>query len=49
MIVLVVGGEDLGGDPVVVFESIAKEGTTVHVVQIGGKTLECIFEVGLDG
>lgn len=49
VIVLVTDGEDLEGDPVAVSESIAKEGTTVHVVQIGGKTPERIPEVGPDG
>ena len=49
VIVLVTDGEDLEGDPISVSESIAKEGTTVHVVQIGGKTPERIPEVGADG
>ncbi len=49
VILLITDGEDLEGDPVAVAESIAKEGTTVDVVQIGGRTPERIPEVGADG
>jgi hypothetical protein len=46
---LVTDGEDLEGDPVSVARSAGEEGTTVHVVQIGGRTPERIPEVGSDG
>ncbi len=49
IILLVTDGEDLEGDPVAVARSIGGEGTTVHVVQIGGRTPERIPEVGPDG
>lgn len=49
VIVLVTDGEDLEGDPVSVARSIGAEGTTIHVVQIGGRTPERIPEVGPDG
>lgn len=49
IIVLVTDGEDLEGDPVSSAQSIGAEGTTVHVVQIGGRTPERIPEVGPDG
>lgn len=49
IILLVTDGEDLEGDPVAAARSIGAEGTTVHVVQIGGRTPERIPEVGPDG
>jgi Ca-activated chloride channel family protein len=49
VIMLVTDGEDLEGDPVAVARSAGEEGTTVHVVQIGGRTPERIPEVGADG
>jgi Ca-activated chloride channel family protein len=49
VIVLVTDGEDLEGDPVSLARSIGLEGTTIHVVQIGGRTPERIPEVGEDG
>lgn len=49
VIVLVTDGEDLEGDPVRVARSIARQGTTIHVVQIGGRTPERIPEIGEDG
>jgi len=49
IIVLITDGEDLEGDPVSVARSIGAEGTTIHVVQIGGRTPEPIPEVGADG
>lgn len=49
VIVLVTDGEDLEGNPVAVAQAIAEAGTTVHVVQIGGRTAEPIPEVGADG
>ncbi len=49
VILLVTDGEDLEGSPVAVAQSIGAEGTTVHVVQIGGRTPEPIPEIGEDG
>jgi Ca-activated chloride channel family protein len=49
IIVLVTDGEDLEGDPVTTAQSIGAQGTTIHVVQIGGRTPERIPEVGADG
>jgi Ca-activated chloride channel family protein len=49
MILLVTDGEDLEGDPVTAATQIGEEGTTIHVVQIGGRTPEPIPEVGPDG
>lgn len=49
VILLVTDGEDLEGDPVAVARQIGSEGTTVHVVQIGGRTAEPIPEVAEDG
>ncbi len=49
IIVLVTDGEDLEGDPVSVARSIGLDGTTIHVVQIGGRTPERIPEVSDDG
>jgi Ca-activated chloride channel homolog len=49
IIVLITDGEDLEGDPVSVAKSIGESGTTIHVVQIGGRTPERIPDVGEDG
>lgn len=49
IIVLITDGEDLEGDPVTMARSIGAEGTTIHVVQIGGRTPERIPEIGPDG
>jgi Ca-activated chloride channel family protein len=49
VILLVTDGEDLEGYPVEVAKSIGAEGTTIHVVQIGGRTPEPIPEIGEDG
>jgi Ca-activated chloride channel homolog len=49
IIVLITDGEDLEGDPVAMARSIGVEGTTIHVVQIGGRTPERIPEIGPDG
>lgn len=49
VILLVTDGEDLEGDPVAVAQAAANEGTSVHVVQIGGRTPEVIPEVAEDG
>lgn len=49
IILLVTDGEDLEGDPVAVARSIGGEGTTIHVVQIGGRTPERIPQVSPDG
>lgn len=45
VIVVITDGEDLEGDPVSVARSIAQNGTTIHVVQIGSSTPERIPEV----
>ena len=49
IILLVTDGEDLEGSPVAVAQSIGAEGTTVHVVQIGGRTPEPLPEISEDG
>ena len=49
IVVLVTDGEDLEGSPISVAKAMGAEGTTVHVVQIGGRTAERIPEVGPDG
>ncbi len=49
IIVLVTDGEDLEGSPGSVARAIGAGGTTIHVVQIGGRTSERIPEVGPDG
>jgi Ca-activated chloride channel family protein len=49
VILLVTDGEDLEGDPIAVARAAGEEGTTVHVVQIGGRTPERIPEIGPDG
>jgi Ca-activated chloride channel family protein len=49
VIVLVTDGEDLEGDPVKVAEQCAKEGTIIHVVQIGGRAPEVLPEVDETG
>lgn len=49
VIVLITDGEDLEGDPVAVAKSIGQEHTTIHVVQIGGRTPERIPNIGEDG
>ena len=49
VIVLVTDGEDLEGSPVSVAQNIGKQGTTIHVVQIGGRTPERIPAIGPTG
>ncbi|HRI70106.1 MAG TPA: vWA domain-containing protein, partial [Polyangium sp.] len=49
IVLLITDGEDLEGDPVAVATQLGAEGTTVHVVQIGGRTPERIPEVAADG
>jgi len=49
IMLLVTDGEDLEGDPVAVAQAIGGEGTTIHVVQIGGRTPERIPEIGANG
>jgi Ca-activated chloride channel homolog len=49
IIVLVTDGEDLEGNPVSTAQSIGSQGTTIHVVQIGGRTPERVPEIGEDG
>jgi hypothetical protein len=47
--VLVTDGEDLEGDPVSVANAAHGDGTTIHVVQIGGRTPEPLPEVNEAG
>jgi Ca-activated chloride channel family protein len=49
IIILITDGEDLEGDPVEIARDIGGAGTTIHVVQIGGRTPERIPEIGEDG
>lgn len=49
VIVLITDGEDLEGDPVEVAKAAGAEGTTVNVVQIGGRSPERIPEIAPDG
>ena len=49
VIVLITDGEDLEGNPVAVARNIGSENTTIHVVQIGGRTPERIPEIAADG
>jgi len=49
VIVLITDGEDLEGNPVAIAKNIGKEGTSIHVVQIGGRTPEPIPEIAEDG
>lgn len=49
VIILVTDGEDLEGDPVAAAKAIGNAGTTVHVVQIGGRTAERIPEIDEQG
>jgi Ca-activated chloride channel family protein len=49
VIVLITDGEDLEGDPVGTARSIGQGGTTIDVVQIGGRTPERIPEVDTTG
>ncbi|HQP34537.1 MAG TPA: VWA domain-containing protein [Polyangiaceae bacterium] len=49
VILLITDGEDLEGDPVASARSIGQQGTTIHVVQIGGRTPERIPEVDPTG
>jgi Ca-activated chloride channel family protein len=49
VVLLITDGEDLEGDPASSARAMGAEGTTVHVVQIGGRTPERIPEIGPDG
>jgi len=49
VIVLITDGEDLEGNPVNVAKTIGDGGTTIHVVQIGGRTPEPVPEVDQTG
>ncbi|AUX25321.1 hypothetical protein SOCEGT47_058650 [Sorangium cellulosum] len=49
IILLVTDGEDLEGYPLSVAQAIGAQGTTIHVVQIGGRTPEPIPDIGPDG
>jgi Ca-activated chloride channel homolog len=48
-VILITDGEDLDGSPVSIARSLGDDETTVHVVQIGGRTSERIPEIGQDG
>jgi len=48
-VILITDGEDLEGSPKSVATSLGNDGTTIHVVQIGGLTPERIPEIGPDG
>jgi Ca-activated chloride channel homolog len=49
VIVLVTDGDDLEGNPVEVAKNIGESKTTIHVVQIGGRTPERVPAIGPDG
>jgi Ca-activated chloride channel family protein len=49
VILLITDGEDLEGNPVAVARNIGSEHTTIHVVQIGGRTPERVPEVDDSG
>lgn len=49
VLVLVTDGEDLEGDPVSVAQAAKADSTTIHVVQIGGRTPEPIPDVNAAG
>lgn len=49
VILLVTDGEDLEGNPVAEAQNIGAEGTTIHVVHIGGRTPERIPRIADDG
>jgi Ca-activated chloride channel family protein len=49
VMILVTDGEDLEGDPVSVAQAAARDGVTVNVVQIGGRTPEPLPEVDDSG
>jgi Ca-activated chloride channel family protein len=48
-VILITDGEDLDGSPLSIARSLGEDGTTIHVVQIGGRTPERIPEIGPDG
>jgi Ca-activated chloride channel homolog len=48
-VILITDGEDLEGSPRSVANSLGDDETTIHVVQIGGRTPERIPEIGPDG
>jgi len=49
VIVLITDGEDLEGNPVAEATNIGNEGTTIHVVHIGGRTAERIPDIDPSG
>lgn len=49
VVLLITDGEDLAGNPVSVAKNLGAAGTTVHVVQIGGRTPEVVPEVDNNG
>jgi Ca-activated chloride channel family protein len=48
-VILITDGEDLEGSPRSVANSLGDDATTIHVVQIGGRTPERIPDIGPDG
>ncbi len=48
-VVLITDGEDLEGSPRSIANSLGDDETTIHVVQIGGRTPERIPDIGPDG
>lgn len=48
-VILITDGEDLEGSPRSVANSLGDDETTVHVVQIGGRSSEPIPDIGPDG
>ncbi|MFO0548473.1 MAG: vWA domain-containing protein [Polyangiaceae bacterium] len=48
-IILITDGEDLDGSPKSIARSLGDDGTTIHVVIIGGRTAERIPDIGPDG
>jgi len=48
-VILITDGEDLEGSPRNIAASLGEDGTTIYVVQIGGRTPERIPDIGPDG
>ncbi len=47
-VILITDGEDLDGSPKSIARALADEGTTIHVVVVGGRTPERIPDIGPD-
>lgn len=48
-VILITDGEDLEGSPRNIAASLGGDGTTIYVVQVGGRTPERIPDIGADG